>query len=391
MNLLIVQYGGDYREAFRRLAEGGDETYHAQKYVINSVTEIGAQMGEVTFLCCKTAEFYNERLQDGFRAIGAGLNPDQETQKLINLIAAQKPTHLVIHAPIREVFRWAVRKQIKTIGLLADSFLKQGLRRNIRNYRLSRLLNNPQIDWVANHGLNACRSLQQIGVNPEKIIPWDWPHTITPASLSAKTLRREGDPWTLMYVGLVGESKGVGDILTALAHLKRNGLPFTLKIAGKGKIDYFSQRVHQFNLEDSVEFLGLTPHHKIVPLMREADVVLIPSRHNYPEGLPLTIYEAFSSRTPIVASDHPMFQGNLLHEVNAMVFPAGDSAALAACIQKLLSDPALYHQLSHASYEAWEKLQISVKWAELISRWVNDAPMDREWLFEHRLASGRYH
>ena len=55
MNLLIVQYGGDYREAFRRLAEGGDETYHAQKYVINSVTEIGAQMGEVTFLCCKTA------------------------------------------------------------------------------------------------------------------------------------------------------------------------------------------------------------------------------------------------------------------------------------------------------------------------------------------------
>jgi len=41
--------------------------------------------------------------------------------------------------------------------------------------------------------------------------------------------------------------------------------------------------------------------------MRSADAIVIPSRHEYPEGLPLTIYEALAARTPIVASDHQCF------------------------------------------------------------------------------------
>jgi hypothetical protein len=64
--------------------------------------------------------------------------------------------------------------------------------------------------------------------------------------------------------------------------------------------------------------------------------------------------------------------------------------ALSACIEKLLSDPELYLNLSVASYEAWKQLQIPVKWAEMINRWINDSPENQQWLFDYRLSSGRY-
>lgn len=390
MRLLTIQYAGDYREAVQRFAEGGVETYYAQKYSVDAVAEIGKEIEESAVLCCLTTQPYNELLQNGVRAIGAGFNDKIHTQKLIQLIESTNPTHLIVRTPIREVFVWAIKNKVKTIAILADSFSRQGVRNKIQNYRLSNLLNNNQINWVFNHGINACLSIRDIGVNPNKIIPWDWPYFVTPDSFSPKALREEEKKWSLLYVGSVTESKGVGDVLDSLAQLRAKNFPVKLQIAGRGEMDVFHQKVKQLQIEDDVEFLGLVPNNKVVHLMREADIVLIPSRHDYPEGFPLTIYEALCSRTPIVASDHPMFQNNLKHGVNAMVFPASNSIALSECIEKLLSAPELYQSLSIASSDAWNRLQIPVKWADMINRWLDDSPENQQWLFEHRLSSGRY-
>jgi glycosyltransferase involved in cell wall biosynthesis len=390
MRLLIVQYGGDYREAFRRITSDGVETYHAQKYVIDAIAEIGKQIEEATFFCCRTNEAYNELLQDGLRAIGAGLEPFQNSKQIIKLIQEQKPTHLVIHAPIPFLFKWAIQQRIKTIAILADSFLKKDLIIKLKDYRFARLLNHPQIDWVGNHGVNACLSVQKIGVNPEKIIPWDWCYFMTPDSFTPKEIPANKTPWNLVYIGAVLEAKGVGDILEAMAKLKSQNISVKLKIGGQGKIEYFLQRCKQLNIEHCVDFLGLIPHSQVIELMRNSDAVLVPSWHEYPEGLPLTIYEAFCSRTPLIASDHPMFRGNLKHNVNAMIFPARNFLALAECIEQLLTNPQLYNKLSQNSSNAWKQLQIPVKWADLINRWLNDSSENQHWLFEHRLTSGLY-
>ena len=45
--------------------------------------------------------------------------------------------------------------------------------------------------------------------------------------------------------------------------------------------------------------------------MSAHDIVIVPSRHDYPEGLPMTIYEALAMRTPLVVSDHPMIKAGL--------------------------------------------------------------------------------
>jgi glycosyltransferase involved in cell wall biosynthesis len=390
MRLLFVQYAGDYRETVHRLAVGGCETYYAQKYSVDSVAEMGKKIEEVAVLCCMTAEPYNEVLSNGVRAIGAGFNGKIQGKKLINLIEDYNPTHLVVRTASREVFRWAIKNKVKTIATLAESVSTKGLRSKLRSSLLAYLLNNEQIEWVGAYGVNSSRLYQQIGVKADKVIPWDFIANDTPASFSPKSLPANGKTWNLLYIGAMVEAKGVGDVLDALAHLRAKNFPVRLRIAGRDENEYFLNKARHLQIEDSVEFLGLVPNNTVLPLMRQSDLVLVPSRHEYPEGFPLVITHALCARTPIIASDHPMFLDNLKDGFSSIIFPAGDAVVLSESIEKLLSNPALYSSLSVNSYETWEGLQIPVKWAEMINRWLDDSLESREWLFGHRLSSGRY-
>jgi glycosyltransferase involved in cell wall biosynthesis len=389
MRLLIIQYGGDYRKAYQLVYKEGIETYHAQKYVLDTVLRISETLDEVILLCCNTTEAYNIQITKGLRVIGAGVEPYQQISTILQIIDAHQPTHLVAHFPIPNIFRYCIQNKIKTIALLADSFLKKGLYCRWKNYSLARLLNNPQINWIGNHGVNACLSLKRIGVNPKKIIPYDWTHAITPELFTTKQLQRHGDSWKLVYAGLVVESKGIGDLLEAVAILRKQNCPINLKIAGSGD-DKFINYAETLGISDDVNFLGLIPNDLVIKLMRDADIVIVPSWHEYPEACPFTIYESFCVRTPLVASNHPMFRNNLQHKVNAMIYPARSPKKLAECINQLLSQPQLYAQLSGASELAWQRLQIPVKWADFIEKWLYNSSSNDTWLSSYCLASGYY-
>jgi glycosyltransferase involved in cell wall biosynthesis len=390
MRVLIVQYGGDYREAVKRFETGGDETYYAQKHSVDTVAEIGKKVDEIATLCCLTEEYYNEVVENGVRAIGTGFVDRIQKKELLRLVKDYKPTHLILRMSDRDILRWAIESKKKILVTLADSFVSGNLRSQFRNYKLKRLLNHKQVDWVGNHGVTASKSLAKIGVKPDKIIPWDWPHTITPDSFSPKTLSGERDTWKILYVGAVKETKGIGDAIAAVSRLANKGQAIELKVAGQGDLESFKNQARDLQIEERVKFLGLVPNKTIVTLMREADLVLVPSRHEYPEGFPMTIYEALCSRTPIVVSDHPMFCDKLSDRINALIFPAGDREACASCIEQLLSSPPLYQKISLASYETWKSLQIPVEWSDLVNQWLFDSSEKSSWLFQHRLSSGKY-
>ena len=122
-------------------------------------------------------------------------------------------------------------------------------------------------------------------------------------------------------------------------------------------------------------------------MMQAADAVIVPSRHSFPEGLPLTLFEGLASRTPVIASDHPMFRGHLEDGESAMLFRAGRPQALADAIARLMTDPALYARLSQGAATAWARMQTPVKWGEMIDRWVRDDAADRVWLAAHSVAA----
>ena len=390
MRLLIAQYAGDYREAFYNLAEGKGETYYAQQYSVDAVAKTAAQVDEVATLSFLSTERYDEVLPNGVRAIGAGFHHKVNSQSILEIVKDQNPTHIVLRTPDRAVLKWAIKNKVQVMVTLADSFNSHSIRDRVEHFFLAKLLNHAQVSWVGNHGVTASQSLQAIGVNPDKIIPWDWPHAVTPDLYSAKTLRQHSDCWNILYAGHISEAKGLGDVLEAIALLKARHFPVHIKIAGKGDTDAFQAKVRQLQIEDCVEFLGMVKNTDVIGLMRAADLVTVPSRHEYPEGFPMTIYESLCSRTPIVASDHPMFVRQLRHGQNAMIFPAGQAAECALQIETILTQPALYEKISHATHATWKNLQVPVKWGDMLTSWLQNSPSDQDWLFSHRLSSGRY-
>ncbi|WP_432811377.1 glycosyltransferase [Pantanalinema sp. GBBB05] len=387
IRLVIVQYAGDYRETVLRFMNGEQETYYAQRYSVDAVAKIAQRVEAATVICGITDEFYDEVLPNGVRAIGAGFRHTLNMKRLLALIEQQNPTHLLIRTPISQIIQWAKKQNVRVAMTLADSFDTKGIRNKVDNFILASALNSDQVDWVGNHGINSSLSLAKIGVEPKKIVPWDWPSAVTPKDFAKKSFPHKADAWNLLYVGSVIEAKGAGDVIEAIAKLKAFKQPIKLKIAGKGDIEQFSQKVKQLNLEEQVEFLGMVPHQKVIQLLREADLAVVPSRHEYPEGLPMTIYETLCVRTPLIASDHPMFQDILKHGFNSMVFTAGDAVELATCIQALMVDSALYEKISLEAEHTWHKLQIPVKWADLIDAWLFSSSKNQQWLLENNLSS----
>ena len=71
-------------------------------------------------------------------------------------------------------------------------------------------------------------------------------------------------------------------------------------------METFAALAKTLHVDDRVGFSGLLGHDAVLAHMRDAAVVVVPSHHDYAEGFPMTIYETLCSRTPLVASDHPV-------------------------------------------------------------------------------------
>jgi glycosyltransferase involved in cell wall biosynthesis len=388
MRLTIVQYAGDYREAWERFDRGGKATYQAQRYSVNFVGSLAERLEQVAVICAITDQPYDVALPNKVRAIGGGLRPGFQSREIFDLLARTRPDRFVLTTPMVPLLKWARNRRIRTITAFADSF-RPGPRTWITHHRLASELNDPNVEWVGNHQIAACLSLTDIGVQPDKVVPWDWPPSHRPDDHEPRELP-DGRPLKVVYVGSVEEAKGVGDMLRALEQLKSSGQCPEVTVIGRDRDGRMEALAASLGLTEQVRFAGVIPNEDVPEAMRQADAVIIPSRHEYPEGLPLTIYEALAARTPIIASDHPMFRGALVDEQSALVFPAANSEALAGAIRRLHGDKDLYARLSRNSAEAWHALQLPVTWGDLVEKWLSGDPASQEWLFAHRLNSGLY-
>jgi len=395
--VVFVQFGS-FAEAVARFARGGPETFYAQRYSVEFVQGLAAAKTDLTegtdVVVLNVLQDEEEvRLGDHLRALGVELFPAGRRPRwlaLLRALARLRPERLVLATPLSVVLAWALATGVEVLPLFADSFRSDGLKGKLKARLLGRLLSSKKVAFVGNHNLAASLELVRLGVVPEKVLPWDWPALISASERPPKT-RPAGPPWRVLYVGQVSEAKGVGDLIDAVAALRRNreGGDWKLRIAG-GHNAALVEKAARHGLETTVEFLGRIPHAEVVPLMSAHDVVVVPSRHAYPEGLPVCLFEAFCSRTPLVTSDHPMFRLKVTHDVNALVAPAGNPLALARALQRLVTEPELYERLSLAGEAAAAAFFCPLKLPELVSRWIRDSEDDRRVLASYSLASGRY-
>jgi glycosyltransferase involved in cell wall biosynthesis len=366
----FVQFG-DYEEAFRRFERGGAENYYAQKYSVDFVGSLPTRPDvESVTVICVAADAELAVLPNEVRTVGIELYPKHQSprvRELIELVKASRPTHLLAMTPCIPLIAWGVRAGCQVLPMLADSFRSKGLKAAIDYKLLGLLFNTNAIEFVANHNLAASLDLNRIGISAEKVIPYDWPALISPRDFATKSAPPSEAEFRLLYVGTVIESKGVGDAIGALGLLRNRGVNITLTIIGRGDIDAYQGVVMRQGLQEFVNFRGPQSHTEVIEAMRSHDAVVVPSHWSYQEGLPMTLYEALCTRTPLLTSDHPMFAMKIRDGYDGVVFPERNPQAFASRIEELMRSPELYSRLSANALAAAEDFLCSLKYDELIS------------------------
>lgn len=134
-----------------------------------------------------------------------------------------------------------------------------------------------------------------------------------------------------VVVGRLEEQKGHDILFDALAELVRQGMDFTLVVAGEGsRRGWLEQQAVSRGLSPRVQFVGQLED--VGSLLAAADAVLLPSRW---EGLPLVLLEAMARGRPIVASRVGGMADALEDGVSGTLVPPGDPVALAAALESL--------------------------------------------------------
>tara|TARA_R110002072_G_scaffold42064_4_gene117472 strand:+ start:30569 stop:31747 length:1179 start_codon:yes stop_codon:yes gene_type:complete len=382
MHIIFVQTG-DYREAVQRFAQGEPESYSDQRNSVEYVARLVNEQTQVTVICTRS-DPYDEVLDNGVRAIGLQEYAPNGQKHLFKLIRSLHATHLVLRMPNPKLLKLGLDLKMDILPIFADSFTMDSLRQRYKLGKLARLLNHPKISIVSNHNISASKSLAEIGVDPDKVIPYDFPRQHTPANFSPKSTPRDPDNLRMVYVGAISEPKGVFDILKALPILAQMGIDATLSVIGehKGALD---QTIKELGVVHQVQFMGRQPNARVIELMREHDAVVVPSQHAYPEGLPHTIFEAIATRTPLIASDHPMFTPILDDAENCVMFEASDPNALAKAVGRLIQEPGLYGRISSNTDTAWNRLMMPVVWHEVVDLWLSQDPTDAQTLSQYSL------
>ena len=144
----------------------------------------------------------------------------------------------------------------------------------------------------------------------------------------------------ILYLGRLSREKGVMVLVEALAHVVRH-VDAQLHVIGAGigtavMRGEMEECAAQLGMADRITWQGrVPPGEPFFAVMRSADVIVLPS---FSEGLPSVIPEALSQGLPVVASAVGGIPELLTDGETGLLVPPGDPLALAAAIQRMLTD-----------------------------------------------------
>ena len=185
------------------------------------------------------------------------------------------------------------------------------------------------------------------GVEPSRVhhIPYGVPENLAADESVLPPLVRHfaaTPTFRVIYVGSLIPRKSVHTLLEAHALLQRRGRDISTLVVGDGLCAReLRDQVKSQGLR-GVTFAGSQPPEIAAACMQGAYVLVLPSRS---EGRPLVLLEAMSLGVPVIATDIPGSRELARPGETGMLFPVGDSAALAKCLEALMDDRLLGHRL----------------------------------------------
>lgn len=161
-------------------------------------------------------------------------------------------------------------------------------------------------------------------------------------------VKRAVERGRLLYAGRIANGKGLEDLMHAVA---RNAPAVTgLVLAGATPDPAYGGRLRELvdtlRIGDRVHFSGLLSEKELMQEFSLAEALVLPS---FQETAPMVVQQAMATGMPVIATTVGGIPYQLQNNVSGLLFEAGDTAALAGLIARLVSDEMLSRRLGEAA------------------------------------------
>ena len=163
----------------------------------------------------------------------------------------------------------------------------------------------------------------------------------------------------ILGIGRLVAKKGFADLIDACTLLARRGVSFRCRIIGAGTLqEDLEWRIADAGLAGLVELVGPRPQTEVIVEMQHAALLAMPcvvSEDGDRDGLPNVIQEAMALGTPVISTDVTGIPEVVRDGETGLQVPQHDPVALAAAIERLLTDSNLRVRLASGARRLIEK------------------------------------
>ncbi len=205
----------------------------------------------------------------------------------------------------------------------------------------------------------------------DRIVVMPNPVILPPTEPSEQIAILPGDR-SLIAIGRLTYQKGFDLLLEALAQLKDSYPEWTLTILGEGELrPQLESLCDRLGLKDRVYLPGRLPNpHEF---LCQADIFIMSSRF---EGFPNALCEAMVCGLPVISTDCPNGPREIIREgVDGILVPTEDVSALAAAMERLMSDPETRKSLATAAPEIADRFsleKVMLMWESLVKAVIEE-------------------
>lgn len=287
-------------------------------------------------------------------------------RKLIKVYKEESPD-MVHHFSVKPVIygslaaKWArIPAIINTVAGLGYTMAKGGvLTFIVKNLSRLALSGRPEVIFQNKDDLQFFCS--------NGLVDRDHTHLIPGSGVNTAIIRPNGSHGrngrlTFLFFSRMLWTKGVKEYVSA-AELIKKQYPHAAFVMAGGASGAGSranpeaiplQWLHDVNKRNNVKWVGLLDKERLMALLDNSDVVVLPSY--YPEGVPRSLVEAAAKGKPIITTDMPGCRDIVVDSNNGFLIPPKDTDSLVKCMLRFINSPELIDKMGVSSRKIAEDI-----------------------------------
>ncbi|MCA1814503.1 MAG: glycosyltransferase family 4 protein [Halobacteriales archaeon] len=208
----------------------------------------------------------------------------------------------------------------------------------MRRARRLILLTRAELPWLREHGIPTERA---------RIVPGAASDAAFEPAGTGRVLERHGLEDYVVLLGRLGVQKNPVLLVDAFARIAQEFPKLQVALVGpdEGQGSLAIRRARELGVGARVVMTGRVSEEDKFALLAGARCLALPSLW---EGMPLTVFEAWAQRCPVVASAVDGVPDTVEEGRTGLLVPRGDAGALADALRTVVREPALARKLGEA-------------------------------------------